>query len=115
VDVVRWGKPSNAFQATLRPAATKDFEKLVEVCLSALIADEVDVLISFAYTMKFPEDFPRGICMSKESNGSNVHRIKAKRLLVWLNENGYTAATVEMLGIQKRLFAENFKKSSNLF
>lgn len=113
--VTRHGKPSNAFKATLRSAATKDFDRLVEVCITAITNDEVDVLILFAYTMKFPEDFPRGICMSKNPDGSNVHRVKAKRLLMWLNANGHTAATVEMIGVQKRVYAESIRKMSNLF
>ena len=114
-DVCRHGKPSNAFQATLRSVTRKDFDKLVEICISAIINDETDVMIAFAYTMKFPEDFPRGICISKESNGSNIHKVKAKRLLMWLHDNGHTAATVEMIGVQKRLFAGNSRKSENLF
>lgn len=111
--VVRHGKPSKAFQATLRSVTRKDFDKLVEICISAIINDEVDVIVSFQYTMKFPEDFPRGICISKESDGSNIHKVKAKRLLTWLHDQGHTAATVEMIGVQKRLFAENFRKSSH--
>lgn len=113
--VVRHGKPSNAFQATLRSVTRKDFDKLVEICISAIINDEIDVMIAFAYTMKFPKDFPRGICISKESDGSNIHKVKVKRLLTWLYDNDHTAITVEMVGVQKRLFAENFRKSSNLF
>jgi len=104
-DVIRHGKPSNAYKATLRKPQTEDFDKLVKACMAAIINDEVDVIISFAYTMKFPDKFPKGICMSKKPDGSNVHKVKAKRLLMWLYENGYTAATVEMLGVQKRAFA----------
>jgi hypothetical protein len=104
--VIRHGKPSNSYRASLRNPSTKDFDMLVKAAMSAIISDEVDVLISFAYTLRFPDTFPRGICISKEPDGSNVHRVKAKRLLMWLHENGYTDATVEMLGIQKRAFTD---------
>lgn len=113
-DICRHGKPSNAFKAMLRPAETRDYDNLVEVCITAIANDEVDVFLSFAYTMKFPDTFPRGICVSKESDGSNVHKVKAKRLLMWLHDNGHTAATVEMIGVQKRAFAECVRKLENL-
>jgi hypothetical protein len=109
MNVVRHGKPSNAYLSTLRKPETKDFDKLVEASMSAIISNEVDVLIRFAYTLKFPVDFPRGICISKEPDGSNIHKVKAKRLLEWLHANGHTMATVEMLGVQKRQYAETEK------
>lgn len=113
-DVVRHGKPSNAYLATLRKVKTEDFDKLVKSCMSAIICGETDVIIAFAYTMKFPDTFPRGICTGKGADGSNVHKVKAKRLLTWLNENGYTFITVEMLGVQKRAFTEMEKEFSSL-
>lgn len=113
--VVRHGKPSKAFLATLRPPGVKDFDKLVESCMAAIISGHNDVIIRFPYTMKFPADFPRGICESKEPNGTNIHRVKAKRLLTWLHANGHTAATVEMLGVQKRLYAETEKHLNIIF
>ena len=113
-EVIRHGKPSNAFKASLRSYATKDIDKLIEVSITAIANDEIDVFISFAYTIKFPETFPRGICVSRESDGSNVHKVKAKRLLMWLHDNGHTAATVEMVGVQKRAFAESMRKLDNL-
>ena len=101
-DIVRHGKATNAYRASLRKPSIKDYEKLVEVCITAIIDEEVDIAVSFSYLLKFPKDFPRGILESREIDGSNVHRIKAKRLLMWLHDNGHTAATVEMLGAQKR-------------
>ena len=113
-NVTRHGNPSKAYRQSLRSMATEDIDKLVEVCITAITNDEIDIIILFAYTLKFPEDFPRGICISKNSDGSNVHRVKAKRLLMWLYNKGYTAATVEMIGVQKRKFAESFRKFSDL-
>lgn len=114
-EVTRHGNPSKAYRTSLRNPSTKDFDKLVEACMSAIICDELDIIVSFAYTLKFPDDFPRGICISKESDGSNVHRVKAKRLLMWLHENGYTDATVEMLGMQKRAFTAMEKDFESYF
>ena len=113
-DVTRHGKPSNAFKANLRSIAARDIDKLIEVSITAIANDEIDVFISFAYTMKFPDTFPRGICISRQNDGSNVHKVKAKRLLMWLHDNGHTAATVEMVGVQKRAFAESMRKLDNL-
>lgn len=81
--------------------------------MRAIINSELDINVSFPYTFKFPDNFPRGVCMSKESDGSNVHRLKAKSVLTWLYDKGYTSATVAMLGVQKRAFTAMEKEISN--
>lgn len=70
---------------------------MVHGCLEALIRGEKDVLVLFPYVLKFPEDFPRGILEVKYDDGSNVHRIKAKKLLQWLHEKGHTDITMDSL------------------
>ena len=105
--VERHGKPSNAFLSKLKPATQENFDKLVEASLAAIIDNQIDVEVWFPYTFKFPADFPRGVCISKQLDGSNVHSIKAKRLLMWLNANGHKTATVEMIGVQKRKFTNS--------
>ena len=108
--VTRHGRVSNAYKATLRKPLKADFDKLVDVCIKAIIEEEVDIYISFAYTLKFPATFPHGIIVSRESDGSNIYKTKAKRMLVWLHANKKTLVTVEMVGVQKRSFT-NFEKT----
>lgn len=113
-DVVRHGKPSNAYLATLRYPTRKDFDKLVKACLEALICDEIDVIISFTYTMKLPDTFPRGVFEAREG-ANNLRRIKAQKLLTWLNENGHTEFTVDKLHRQRTEFTKAEKEITNLF
>lgn len=100
--VVRHGKPSNQYLETLRKPRKDDYKRLVQVALEAIVQGEKDVLIAFAYVLKFPDDFPRGILIEKLDD-KNIHRIKARKLLKWLNENGHTDITAEMLAGQQRM------------
>lgn len=95
--VTRHGKPSKLFTDRLRAPTSDDYERMVHVCVEALVRGSQDVLALFPYTLKFPEDFPRGILEVKYEDGSNVHRIKAKKLLAWLRERGHTDITTEDL------------------
>lgn len=108
--VVRHGKPAKAFTSRLRAATSDDYERLVSACLEAVIGGSTDVLVAFPYTLKFPEDFPRGILMERTDDGSNIHRIKAKKLLKWLNTKGYTDVTMESLRGQVISFGINATK-----
>ena len=94
--VIRHGKPSKEYTATLRKPTESDYARLLKACLTALIQGEKDVIIAFAYTLKFPEDFPRGIRIEKV-DAKNVHRVKALKLLAWLNKHGHTDITMEKL------------------
>jgi hypothetical protein len=110
--VVRHGKPSNAYLDTLRKPKKSDYDLLVKSCIEALVSGENDVIIGFSYVTKFPAGFPRGILEYKVDD-KNVHRIKARKLLTWLHENGYTDATVEGLKQQRTAFSK-FEKSLDL-
>lgn len=110
MDVVRHGKPHGSYLATLRKPTSQDYNKLVKACMEAIISGEIDVIIAFPYVMKFPSGFPKGILERKEG-ANNIHRIKARKLLTWLHEQGHTVITVEAL---KRQRAE-FTKVENSF
>lgn len=102
--VIRHGKPKKEYLATLKRRPTKaDYDKLVTACMEAIINGEIDVLVSFAYVAKFPKGFPKGILVQKVDD-KNIHRIKARKLLTWLNENGHTLVTVEALKRQRWAF-----------
>jgi hypothetical protein len=70
---------------------------MVSACVEAIVRGSADVLARFPYTLKFPKDFPKGILEVKYEDGTNVHRIKAKKLLAWLNARGYTDITTDSL------------------
>lgn len=107
--VIRHGKPSKEYTATLRDAAKADYDALLKACLTAIIEQEKDILVAFAYTLKFPDDFPRGILIEKV-DAKNVHRIKAKKLLEWLNKHGHTDITMESLFGQLVSFGKQMSK-----
>jgi hypothetical protein len=101
----RHGKPPTKYLETLRKPLKKDYEKLVHACVEAIVQGEKDVLIAFSYILKFPEGFPRGILEYKDGT-SNIHRIKARKLLVWLNEQGHTEITLQGLRYQAMMLGQ---------
>lgn len=95
--VNRHGKPSKAFTERLRGATSSDYDEMVGACLRAILNGSEDVLMRVPYTLKFPKGFPKGIKEVQYEDGTNVHRIKAKKLLGWLCDNGHTGMTMEDL------------------
>lgn len=114
MNVVRHGKPAKAYLETLRSPVEGDYKKLVNAALGAIIEGERDVLVAFAYILKFPDDFPKGILVEKVDD-RNVHRIKSKKLLRWLNDNGHTEITMDMLRGQVIAFGMEAAKWDRLF
>jgi hypothetical protein len=88
----RVGKPPKHHTESLKKPLKADYHRLVQACVEAIIAGENDVLIAFSYTLKFPKGFPKGILM-EETRYSDIRRVKAKRLLHWLHDNGHTNIT----------------------
>jgi hypothetical protein len=78
---------------------------LVVAAMSAIIKGEDDVIIAFSYLTKFAQDFPKGISVRREGELA-VRRIKARKLLTWLNEHGYTDVSVEQLKKQREAFSK---------
>ena len=113
--VVRHGRPSKAYLATLRKPVESDYEQMVQACLDAIIRGFTDVLVRTPYVLKYPKDFPKGILEIKYDDGSNVYRVKAKKLLRWLNENGHTDITMDVLKGQVIRFGIENAKWDKLF
>lgn len=105
MNIIRHGKPSKAYLATLRSPSKADYDVLVKSCMEALISGEKDVIVQFSYVTKFPEGFPKGILQEKVG-AVNIHRIKADKLLMWLHEQGHTEVTVTKLKQQKEMFTK---------
>lgn len=107
----RHGRPRGDYLATLQTKANKpDYDRLVMACVAALVDGERDIFVSFNYTLKFPSDFPKGIIV-EEDDFTNTHKIKARKLLDWLHERGYTTLSYEKLHITSR----ELTKSINSF
>jgi hypothetical protein len=69
---------------------------LVRGAVEALISGSTDVLVAFPYVFKFPKDFPKGVLVEKTPT-ANIRRVKAKKLLDWLRQRGYTDITTDAL------------------
>lgn len=96
----------------LSKAGTRDYEKLVTACLTALLSGEKDVNIAFSTWIRFPKDFPKGV-LSSGSGDVQVRRIKALKLLAWLRERGYTDVTSEHIRVQRIQFTMFEKEIAN--
>lgn len=95
-------KATNSYKALLKQHADKlDWKRMVDACMKAIVLKEKDVLISFSYLFKFPEDFPKGILMS-EGKYEDVYRIKAVKLLNWMHEKGYSQYHYKDVVIHRR-------------
>lgn len=105
----RHGNPAKAFLQTLRPAGTDDWNKLVTAVLSVLIEGGVDIVLEFPYNAKFPADWPRGI-KTKGEGTTDQYRIKARKLLLWLNKHGHTSITPADIHYTKKSFTETLNK-----
>lgn len=113
----RHGTPSKAFLSTLRPAGRDDWNKLVTAVLSVLIEGGEDIILEFPYNAKFPEDWPRGI-KTKGEGLTDTYRIKARKLLLWLNEHNHTSITASDIQYTKKAFTErlnNFSESLDVW
>lgn len=117
MEVVRHGRPSSEYLATLKAPTRGDYNKLVRACMEAIISGSVDVLVAFSYVLKFPRGFPKGILERKEG-ALNIHRIKARKLLDWLHEKGHTDISFDALRQQRIAFSKaekNFTQFDEIF
>lgn len=92
----RHGKPSDAYRASLHKAGKADYTKLLAAVLRVLIDESIDFEVAFNYTLKFPADFPKGLLLRREGL-VNVRKLRADRVLRWLNSKGHTDITIETI------------------
>jgi hypothetical protein len=99
------GRPTKKYVNSLRKPTASDYNRLVQTCVEAIIEGENDILVSFSYLTTFPTGFPKGITAG--TCGAVVTRkIKARKLLTWLNTSGYTEISVEGLKKQREALSK---------
>lgn len=103
------GRPSKAYLKTLRKMSRKDYTRLEKACLDAYLLNQSNVIIAFPYVTKFPEDFPHKR-FTKAEGKLYYYRIRAKVLLEWLYEKGYTELTGRKIGMFIKQFNEDTKE-----
>lgn len=100
------GRPRLDYLDTLRMPTKRDYSMLLYAALEAIISGENDVRIAFSYLTKFPASFPKGI-LERSEGTVHVRRVKARKLLDWLHEQGRTDITFESLRLQRIQFSRN--------
>ena len=82
-------KPHSRIRDNTDPAAREDYERMAAGAIEALAGGNRDVLLTFPWFVKIDKTFPRGICVAKTMT-TNTYRVKARKLLDWLHERGYS-------------------------
>lgn len=95
------GRPSRAYKASLQEPTKEHYRQLLLACVTAILNDQAEVILAVSHLTKFPADFPKGLIVATQ-HPIVYRRIKANRLIHWLNNNGHTEVTMEDLRVQQR-------------
>lgn len=95
------GRPSYAYKASLQEPTKEHYQQLLLACVTAILNDQTEVILAVSHLTKFPDDFPKGLIVATQ-RPVVYRRIKANRLIHWLNNNGHTEVTMEDLRVQQR-------------
>ena len=107
----RVGKPAQAYRDTLSKASKADYKKLEKACIVAYLTQQSHVILALSYLTKLPDDFPPTVMVEKEGLHDYV-KVKAPKLLRWLNDKGHSEVTAESLRIALFHFALRSKELS---
>jgi len=81
-----------AHKAVLKPLDSQQIDALILAVVDAYSNGRENINLKVSYLTKFADDFPKGVCYLREGL-FNYHRIKANRLVKWLNAHGYFKPT----------------------
>lgn len=94
-------RPTFAYKASLRLPTKHDYTKMLMACVEAVLNGKPEITLVLSHLTKLPKDFPKGIVFRRETP-LIWRRIKANRLINWLNDNGYAMVTMEDLRVEQR-------------
>lgn len=94
-------RPTFAYKASLRLPTKHDYTKMLMACVEAVLAGKPEITLVVSHLTRFPADFPKGIVFKREMP-LIWRRIKANRLINWLNNHGYSQVTMEDLRVEQR-------------
>lgn len=100
---VRNGRPSKSYLDTLQKPSEAEWRALETAAISAIVQNEKDVLVAFSYVFKYPDDFPKGVLYEKQ-DWVDIRRVKAVKLLAWMNKHGLSEITPRQVQHQLRDF-----------
>lgn len=105
------GLPTKEEAAALKPLDDAGINALMRAAIQARLTGKDQILLVINYRTKFAEDFPRGIFVRREGL-TDIRRIKVKRILDWLRNNGYLEVTEEQIRVANIAYT---KKTKELF
>ena len=82
-------KPHSRIRDKTDPAAREDYERMAAGAIEALAGGYLNMFLTFPWFVKMDKTFPRGICVAR-SMTTNTYKAKARKLLDWLHERGYS-------------------------
>lgn len=103
------GRPSKAQKAALRGMAEADYAALEKACVQAFLLGESHVILALSHMTKLADDFPNTTIVKREPSKIHV-KVRANRLLAWLNKHGYTAFTSEDIRVAQIRFTSMKEK-----
>lgn len=94
-------RPTKAYKASLRKPKKEDYLDLLLACIETLTKGQKEIVLVVSHLTEFPEGFPKGLIVKTELP-KVYRRIKATRLLKWLNSIGFSEVTREDLKVYQR-------------
>lgn len=91
---IKRNKPSSKVLDNCDKCSKEQYEILAKICIEQVIARNWDIVVRLPHFAKYSKGFPKGILVKKEGL-YDYRKIKVRKLLTWLKENGYTEFSVD--------------------
>lgn len=103
------GRPPDDYIASLQKRAKKaDYDRLALAACEAMLNGENSVFVAFHHTVRFPDDFPKGVLVDRTEK-TDIRKMRAKKVYDWLYEHGHVKLPRTDIIIIHRQFSTFFK------
>lgn len=107
----RHGRPKPEYRNSLRKLKKADYRDMERAIVQAYLTQQTHVILALSYLTKLPEDFPQKQIVAREGM-VDYWKVRASRLLKWLNDNGHSDVTAESMRQALIRFTHNTKELS---
>ena len=107
-------KPKLSAYENTHSATQATFQAMEQACVEAIVERKLSVEFTFPYFAKFPKGFPPKIIAS-ENSSTITYRIKARKLLEWLNKEGHSTQTPKSVVESSTAFIIQLRKLERSF
>ena len=105
----RRGRPSKEYKDALRAMSEKEYALLEKACVQAFLLGHSHVILALSHLTKLSDDFPNTTTVRREGK-INYVKVRANRLLKWLNEKGHSQFTSEDIRVAQIRFTSMKEK-----